>query len=584
VIKTGTWTARLERFANGFHARRASPVRSADEFVSRPEPRTIGSSVRGRRLIAGEFLFAGHPVTARDTSIWDLPTPGPTFTEELHGFVWLGDLAAVGNMEARRRARDWTTDWIARFGGGKGPGWFPALTGRRVIRWIDHALLLLESRDRATSGAYFRVLGKQTTFLERRWKAAPSGLPRFEALTGLIRAGLTLRNMEYLVTPTTDALSRECEREIGPHGDITNRNPEELLEILTLLTWAATELTESGRILSKAHTDAIRRIVPRLRALRHSDGSLARFHGGGRGTEGELDRALAVSGIRKRPGSGLSMGYARLSADRTSVIVDAAAPPMASRNAHASTLAFELTSGRRPVVVNCGSGAYFGPAWRRAGRATPSHSTLGIDGISSSRFGGGRQGGLLSDRPALVVFQRTDHAGGIACQFSHDGYGKTHGLIHERNLFLSADGRMLEGGDVLAAQDERAKRRLGRMLRRARRQGGIAYAVRFHLHPDVEATADAGGTAVAIALGSGEIWMFRHNGPARLSLEPSVYLEAELSEPCATKQIVLSTRITGFGSRMTWSLAKTPDTPTALRDLETSDPVAMRTAEETVLK
>ena len=85
---------------------------------------------------------------------------------------------------------------------------------------------------------------------------------------------------------------------------------------------------------------------------------------------------------------GVAMGFARLQGGRTTLIADAAAPPAgrASAEAHASTLAFELTSGRRPIVVSCGSGRSFGPDWRRAGRATPSHSTLCLDGISSSRL------------------------------------------------------------------------------------------------------------------------------------------------------------------------------------------------------
>ena len=83
------------------------------------------------------------------------------------------------------------------------------------------------------------------------------------------------------------------------------------------------------------------------------------------------------------------MGFARLSGGRTTVIVDAASPPggAAGGLAHASTNAFELTSGRRPLIVSCGSGAPFGPDWRLAGRATASHSTLAVEGFSSSRLG-----------------------------------------------------------------------------------------------------------------------------------------------------------------------------------------------------
>ena len=81
--------------------------------------------------------------------------------------------------------------------------------------------------------------------------------------------------------------------------------------------------------------------------------------------------------------TGLAMGFARLSGGRTSVIADAAPPPdgQASLSAHASTLAFELTSGRRAVIVSCGSGVPFGPDWRRAGRATAPHSPLEIEGL-----------------------------------------------------------------------------------------------------------------------------------------------------------------------------------------------------------
>ena len=75
------------------------------------------------------------------------------------------------------------------------------------------------------------------------------------------------------------------------------------------------------------HLAAIERIAPTLRTLRHSDGGLARFHGGGRGAEGWLDHALASSGVRGAQPDGLSMGYARLSAGRTSVIIDASPPP-----------------------------------------------------------------------------------------------------------------------------------------------------------------------------------------------------------------------------------------------------------------
>src|SRR5690606_14633371 len=155
---------------------------------------------------------------------------------------------------------------------------------------------------------------------------------------------------------------------------------------------------------------------------------------------------------------GLAMGYARPAAGRTPIIGDAAPPPKgrASANAHASTLAMELTSGRRPVVVNCGSGASFGPDWRRAGRATPSHSTLCIHGFSSSRLGTAgvlptSAKGEFTDTPDQVWAQPEDDSAGHRLMTGHNGYAATHGLTHVRQLMLSIDGRALAGEDTLGA-------------------------------------------------------------------------------------------------------------------------------------
>ena len=568
---------------NSLRARLSTLSAPATGLVSQPEPRTIGSFARGRQISAGNFLFAGSLVEAPDTAIWDLPMPDLTFEQELHGFTWIDDLAAVGDASANLRQRTWTHAWIARFGRGTGPGWTPDLTGRRLIRWIHHAITLLNGADKATSDAFFRSLAQQTHFLSHRWPAASPGLARFEALTGLIYAGIALTGMERHIAPAVKALSRECGDQIDEQGGIPTRNPEELMEVFKLLSWAAAGLRETGRTPGAAHIAALERIAPSLRALRHADGGLARFHGGGRGAEGRLDQALAASEVKAPKRAGLSMGFARLGHGRTTLIVDVASPPVreASAQGHASTLAFELTSGRRPLIVNCGSGRTFGEKWRRAGRATPSHSTLAIEGYSSARLGAaglisGQNAELLIDAPRDVRVEEriSDLSGGLIA--GHDGYLTTHGLTHVRQLYLSYDGRGVHGEDVLATVEKSDERQFDRALDQSEWKG-IAFKVRFHLHPDVDSELDMGGAAVSMALKSGEIWVFRHSGDARLSLEPSVYLERGRLAPRATRQIVLSAIAVDYATRLSWTLAKAQDTPDTIRDLERED-FALETA------
>jgi len=563
---------RIVRIRNRLQARLCARASPATGFTTAPEPRLFGHFARGRQLMAGNFLFPGGLVEAKGDTIWAAAdrAADPRAMVLAQGFTWLDDLVAVGDGRARVLAQSWLADWIARYGRGTGPGWTPDLAGRRLIRWITHGLFLLRGQDAAGSEAYFRSAGQQAIFLSRRWKAARPGLPRFEALTGMIYAGLALEGMERHVAPATAALARDCKTQVGPDGGIASRSPEDLTETLTLLTWAEGALRDTNTAVPETLRAAIARIAPTLRALRHADGGLARFHGGGRGLDGRLDEALAASGTSAQPDpERLHMGYGRLQAGRTTIVLDAAPPPAGGHagTAHAATLAFELTSGRRPMIVNCGSGAFFGGDWARAGRATPSHSTLGIDGVSSSRLAPGTDGeDRLTDTPHQVLTHFEPLPDGLRLAASHDGYRRSHGMTHARTLDLSQDGRGLAGEDLLTVLDPADEAAFDAAMTRANLQG-IAFSIRFHLHPEVEARVDLGGSAVSLTLRSGEIWIFRQTGAQRMHLAPSVYLESGRIKPRATQQVVLVGRAMSYATRIRWSLAKAQDTPLAIRDM-----------------
>ncbi len=552
-------TSRADRWA----AWRAGFGPKIRGFVSQPELQFSGVAARGRQLMAGNLRLGGDFVETAGRVPWDIAPPSEAFQDSLHSFEWLDDLAAVADAPARKLAQAWLAEWLLRYGRGRGPGWTPDLTGRRQVRWITHALFLMNGQPQAETASLYRCLARQASVLSARWRHSSQGLPRFEALTGLIYSGCALTGMEGQLRPALRALAKECAVEIDASGGIVTRNPEELLEVFSLLTWTASILRDTGQEPDPAVNTAIMRIAPTLRSLRHSDGGLVRMHGGGRGAPGRLDQALARSGARPARVKGLAMGFARLGGRGVSLVVDAA-PPMIgprSHSAHASTLAFELTSGRRPVIVSCGSGTRFGGDWRRAGRATASHSTLSIEGYSSSRLVPGAVMALperqdLLDGPTQVDRQEAQMETAEGIVLSHDGWRRTHGLVHLRSLTLEQDGGLLRGEDGLAAMTERDRDTLDKVLSRLPGDRGLRYQLRFHLHPDVHAELDLGGMAVSIQVDGQETWVFRHTSAAELSLQKSFYLDSSRLRPRATKQIVLTSRLTGYGNAISWSLAK----------------------------
>lgn len=555
-------------WADRLAARAARRAPAATGFTLLPEPRALGEYARGRQIAAGSFHLAGKLAETRDP--WAIAPPSAEFAAALHGFGWLDDLAAFGDGAAKAQARRWVRGWIARYGRGRGPGWRAAVAGRRVLRWIEHGVLLTAGAE-AESEALFRSLAHQAEFLARRHAAAAPGLAQIEALAGWLQAGLMLKGLEGHAAPALTALTRAAADLIAPEGGIPSRNPEELLHIATLLGWCRETLDWCERPVPQPLADAMLRAARALKALRHADGGLPRFHGGGAGAEGALDRALALTapGDRRRPVR--AMGFVRLEGGRTTVIADAAAPPPTPQ-AQAATLGFELTSARRPVVVQCGAGRDFGADWDLAGRETMAASTLSLDGTSSARV---RAGGLAQG-PREVTLHRTDARHGTELILSHDGWAESHGLTHTRHLDLSADGRALMGDDALTALTPAHRQRLDKAL--AAQDGrGLGFALRFHLHPAVEAEADRAG--VTLTLPSGERWLFRFDdqsgGHPRLSVEPSVWLEPGRRAPHPCRQIVLRATVAGPATRIGWTLAKAHDTPLAIRDTGRDEALAL---------
>ena len=560
---SGGWRDRLEMW-------RARRKTVSTGFESHPEPRSIGLYARGKQLVAGQFSFGGVLVDQPQAVIWDLAFPDAQAQMQAHGFGWLDDLAATGSLKAQTKAQAWTFDWLARFGQGRGPGWQPQIVGRRLIRWVNHAPLLVQDRSPPDEAAFLASLSAQVHFLSRRWPEATVGLNRIEALSAIIIAGLILTGMTGPVNPALTALANHLDAEVDMGGGIASRNPEDLLDLFTLLTWVEQTLAEIGRPIPPELLSAMERIAPVLRALRHSDGGLARFHGGGRGAEGRLDTALANAGIKALPSAGMAMGFVRLNGGRTSIVVDAAPPAQGNPLAHASIGGFELTSGRRPVIVSVGCGAAFGAKWQIQGRTTAAHSTLCVEDVSSSRLGSKGVGAFVrrADTTSLRLFPGDTGAG---LHLAHDGWAKSHGVTHLRDLMLTKGGRLLTGTDTLTNATALDQRRAGRA---SVRKKGPPFSIHFHLHPDVDARLDMGGTAVSLTLKSGEIWVFRHDETAKLTLEPTIYLENSRMRPRDSLQIVLSGRARDLDSPLGWTLSKAQDTPLAIRDLERDDPAS----------
>ncbi len=520
-------------------------------FVHEPPPRSIGSAANGARIAAGLLLFGGQRIerTPAGPRLWDLPM-APAAWAEAQGMVWIDDLVALGGIGARQVAQAAVFGWIDR---DEADGWAdgdvardPGVTGRRVLRWLHHAAFLTQHRRKEDQRRFAAAIERQLKRLADT-QARAVGVGRAEALAALICGAALIEGQGAALAPSGAAMDGLAADLIDAGGGVASRNPEDLLCAFEALLWSADALAMAGQVAGAAHLAALARMAPVLRGLRLADGRLARLHGGGRGAPGRLDHALGDSGLRA-PAVAQPMGCARLSAGRSVLVLDAAAPPEASATAQASTLGFEMSVGGRLLIVSGGEGARFGPAWARAVRATAMASAPGIAGMALARAA--PNGGPLVERPSQVWLDLPE--GGHAVVAGHDGYGPTHGLAVVRSLTLADDGLRLDGADGFAPLPGQTPP-----------DGAIA-ELRFHLPPEVQVAADPDGLGATLRLPAPEglddlppeTWRLTHDGTAELLLEPSAALEAEAEAPIPAVQIVLRAPVAGGDCRIGWTLAR----------------------------
>jgi uncharacterized heparinase superfamily protein len=453
-----------------------------------------------------------------------------------HGFDWLPDVLAAGPA-ARDTARQLVRDWLAEDVDIRSAAWRPDIVATRVFAWIAH-FDEIAGKDPALRRALLGSLAKQRRRLVRAIARDTEGAARVRALKGLIAVTLALGGASPRLKRALAALERQLPIQFLPDGGHRSRSPSVQLQVLRDLIDIRTLLQAAKLDPPPALIETIERAAPVLRLFRHGDRRLALFNDSLEEDGVLIDMVLTRSETRGRAAMRApDAGFERLQANKTIVIIDAGARPPSGfdTHLHAGALSFEMSYGRERIIVNCG--AYRGekPEWRQLPRASAAHSVLVVADTNATEI---REDGVRNRAPLSVSCERAEHEGQQWISARHDGYRERFGLVYTRELFLAADGEDLRGEDRLSGRP------------------GANFAVRFHLHPGVEATLVEGETTARLRLPSGGCWRLRAAG-AEISLGDSIYLGS--GELRKTRQIILSGAALPGGTAVRWALRREPD-------------------------
>jgi uncharacterized heparinase superfamily protein len=518
------------------------------KLLAVPKDPVAGEKAAGEALLEGVFLHNGH----------ELPVDGVDFTaagfpddvaDYLQSFAWLRDLAAAATRERGAKiAEKAMRKWLDAYGEHViEPAWRADLWGRRILFWTAYAPYILSSNDIVYRSSVLYALARGARHLDRAADKVGPGLPRVTAWCGVIAAALLVQGGPARLKSGEAGLTRALAVSLHEDGGLISRAPVEQLALVETLAQLRSAYIAARREVPDWLCEALAGTVGALLAVTLGDDALSSWQGGNMTRRRRVLAAVEASAVTSRAlRQARGWGYQRLQCKQSVLVFDAAPPPppRALSGGCASTLAFEFSDGESRLIVNCGGeGTAKGmlPAALVSGlRTTAAHSTLTLADRNSTAI---HEDGSLGKGVGAVEMSRDQTAGIARVEATHDGYARRFGLIHERRLVLSPDGRQLTGEDILHPAPKRR-----------RREGSVPFAVRFHLAPAVEVTATADGQGALLRIRGGAVWQFRCRG-GQLMVEDSLWIDGQ-ARPQPTLMLAIAGETPAGGMTVSWEMKR----------------------------
>ena len=250
--------------------------------------------------------------------------------EELHSFGWIRHLDAEGSARSKTNIQALINDWLKRHGRPfqASIAWANMVVASRLIIWLCHSVPVVEAATPKFYQAWLKSIAVHIRLLKYRTGDSEFGIERLVMRIALSYAEICVSNQASNLRNARRLLNQELADQIFPDGGHVSRNPQILVEILSLLLPLRESYKRLGTAPSGELVSAIDRMMAAVKFYRMGDGNMARFNGvtGGRpdllATVLQYDDSLGTAAE-----SAEQSGYQRMAMGGTIILADTGAPP-----------------------------------------------------------------------------------------------------------------------------------------------------------------------------------------------------------------------------------------------------------------
>ncbi len=408
-----------------------------------------------RRSITSDFIhftFLNETYNLSEIG-WDNTNISKLWRYNLHYFDYLLQDKNLNNIQIKSQI-DLIENWINNNAFGKGTAWEPYPTSVRIINWIKWHKLCRGLSEKAKLS-----LWNQTRWLAARPEYHLLGNHLFINAKALFfsAALFQLNNNNKIYKRALSILNKELDEQFlgdGAHFELSpmyhSLAMEDLLDLLSITNnLPSTFPKEKIRIKFLKGMDWLKTMIYYNEELSHFNDC----------ANGIAPKYSELKIYANHLGLDLSIqennnfyyhsdsGFIVFEDNDSHLVADVAkiGPSYLPGHAHADTLSFELAIFGQRIIVNSGTSVYGISLERSRQRSTAAHSTIEIDGQSSSEVWSGFR---VARRAIPFNIEIRTHAlqkNNVSFNASHDGYKRLkNNPIHKRTWIFNKNEWFVE--------------------------------------------------------------------------------------------------------------------------------------------
>jgi len=401
------------------------------------------ASIEAQNIIEGTFDFHNQKQIYPKSIRWRNPVGNYLWDYELHSFRYLDSfrcLAEDGDAldHVVMHAKTLMRDWVANCRYPHMPGWHSEVLSRRLANWTRFLIDFPEDTDIDLHDS----LAEQATCLEHNIETFLPGVQLLENGIALAMTGLYFHKGDAprrWLDEGMQILSRQLSVQVLPGGGHFERSPMYACHLLEGLI-NCYNLLKARKMQPVWLTMTMKAMAQRISKLLHPDGDIPLLNDSALGQTSHpidiLEYARNSFDFRLCPPEEKveEDGYFVFSDAKMFLVIDNGplGPDFLPSHGHADNLSYEMSIGKKRVIVDSGVFSYASDDLRTYCRGTSGHNTVVVDFCDQSDVWSAFRVGRRAKPLPPVVFESDELS---AFTGGHDGYRSLPGaVIHRRSL------------------------------------------------------------------------------------------------------------------------------------------------------